>query len=105
VNLLDAVVPLLALGGTAIQAVQSLRQLKEVDPEAHRAFVAVDDLKIEYSLAQHPVRWIQRRREMAELLRESPAEARLYKRVRLQLAAWLLLFVASVLAVVAAFLD
>ena len=44
----DFVVPILALGGTAIRAIQSLRQLEEVDPEAHRAFVAVDDLKIEY---------------------------------------------------------
>lgn len=102
-NLLDIVVPILALGGTSIQAIQSLRQLKEVDPEAHRAFVAVDDLKIEYSLTRDPVRWYQRRRQMAQLLRESPAEAKLYKRVQLQLLAWVLLFFASALAVVAAF--
>ena len=104
-NLLDFVVPILTLGGTAIQAIQSLRQLKELDPEAHRAFVAVDDLKIEYSLARDPARWYQRRHQMAQLLRESPVEARLYKRVQLQLLAWLLLFLASVLAVVAAFLG
>jgi len=84
---------------------QSLRQLKEVDPEAHRAFVAVDDLKIEYSLTRDPVRWYQRRRQMAQLLRESPAEAKLYKRVQLQLLAWVLLFFASALAVVAAILG
>lgn len=103
VNLLDAVVPLLALGGTSIQAYQGLRQLKEVDPEAHRAFVAIDDLKIEYAMTRHPVRWYERRREMAQLLRESPAEAKLYKRVRLQLVSWMLLFFASVVSVITAF--
>lgn len=100
--LLDVLVPTLALVGTGIQGVQSLRQLKEVDPDGHRAFVAIDDLKIEYRLTRHPVRWNQRRREMAQLLRESPVEAKLYKRVRLQLAAWGLLFLASALAVIAA---
>ena len=102
-NLLDAVVPILALGGTSIQAYQSLRQLKEVDPEAQRAFVAIDDLKIEYAMTKNPVRWYERRREMAQLLRESPAEAKLYKRVRLQLVAWMLLFFASVFSVIGAF--
>jgi len=42
---------------------------------------------------------------MAQLLRESPAEAKLYKRVQLQLLAWVLLFFASALAVVAAILG
>jgi hypothetical protein len=65
----------------------------------------VDDLKIEYALTRHPVRWNERRREMAQLLRESPAEAKLYKRVRSQLVAWLMLFFAAVLAVVAAFMG
>lgn len=103
-TLLDVVVPILALIGTGIQAVQSLRQLKEVDPEGHRAFVAIDDLKVEYSVTRHPVRWYARRQEMAQLLRESPREAQLYKRVRLQLAGWGLLVLASALAVVAVFL-
>ncbi|MGB4916143.1 MAG: hypothetical protein WBO89_00335 [Propionicimonas sp.] len=51
------------------------------------------------------MRWNERRREMAQLLRESPAEAKLYKRVRSQLVAWLMLFFAAVLAVVAAFMG
>mgnify|MGYP000857349893 CR=1 FL=1 len=101
-NLLGTLVPIVALAGTGIQAIQSLRHLKEVDPEGHRAFVVIDDLKIEYPLSRHPVRWYRRRREMAQLLRESPAEAKLYKRVRLQLAGWGLLVLASVLAVIAA---
>ncbi len=105
VMLLDAAVPMLAMIGTGIQAVQSLRQLKEVDPEGQRAFVAIDDLKVEYPFARHPVRWYERRREMAQLLKESPHEAKLYKRVRLQLAGWGLLVLASALAVVAAFLS
>lgn len=105
VSLLDAVVPILALAGTGIQALQSLRQLKEVDPEGHRAFVTIDDLKIEYHFTRHPLRWYQRRQEMAQLLRESPGEAKLYKRVRLQLAAWGLLVFASALAVGAAFVG
>lgn len=104
-NLLNTLVPIVALGGTAIRAIQSLSQLKEVDREGHRAFVAIDDLKIEYPFGRHPVRWYQRRREMVQLLRESPAEAKLYKRVRLQLAGWGLLVLASALAVLAAFIG
>lgn len=100
-NLLNTLVPIVTVVGTGIQAIQSLRHLKDVDPEGHRAFVAIDDLKIEYPFSRHPVRWYRRRGEMAQLLRESPAEAKLYKRVRLQLAGWMLLVVASALGVVA----
>lgn len=100
-NPLDIVVPTLALVGTGIQAAQSLRQIKDVDPEGHQAFVVVDNLKIEYPVTRHPLRWYQRQREITQLLRESPAEAKLYKRVRMQLAAWALLFLASAFAVVA----
>lgn len=76
--------------------------MKEVDPEGHRAFVTIDDLKIEYSFSRHPIRWYERRREMVQLLQDSPHEARLYKRVRLQLAGWGVLLLASALSVVTA---
>ena len=91
-----------ALLGTGSQAYVSARQLKEFDPEAHRVFVAVDDLKTEFSSLRHPVRRSRRRREVQQLLRESPQEARLYRRVLWQIGSWTLLTMASLLAVVTA---
>jgi len=91
-----------ALLGTGSQAYVSLRQLKEFDPEAHRAFVAVDDLKTEFAALRHPVRWSRRRREMQQLLKESPQEARLHHRVQWQIGSWTLLTVASAFAVITA---
>ena len=91
-----------ALLGTGSQAYVSLRQLKEFDPAAHRVFVAVDDLKAEFSSLRHPASWSRRRREVQQLLKESPQEARLYHRVLLQIGSWTLLTVASLLAVITA---
>lgn len=102
---MNAAVSVLAFAGTGIQALQSLRQLKDVDPEGHQAFVAIDDLKVEFAPTRHPIRWCRRRREMRQLLRESPQEARLYNRVRLQLIGWLLLASASFLAVIVALIE
>ena len=104
-NLLNVLVSGLALAGTGIQAYQSLRQLRDIDPEGHRAFVAVDDLRIEYPITRHPILWQRRRREMDALLRDSPTEARLYQRVRLQIWGWMLLAGASILGVIAALLS
>jgi hypothetical protein len=102
VIILSVAVASLALAGTGIQAYQSLRNLKDVDPEGHRAFVTIDDLKIEHRFMRHPILWCRRTREMQALLRESPEETRLYRRVWLQLWGWLLLAGASILGLVAA---
>lgn len=91
-----------ALLGTGSQAYVSLRQLKEFDPAAHRAFVAVDHLKAEFSSVRHPARWSHQRREVQQLLKESPQEARLYHRVQWQIGSWTLLSMASLLAVITA---
>lgn len=104
-HLLNTAVAALVLIGTGLQAYVSLRQVKENDPDGHRAFVTVDDLKAEFTPARHPVRWMQRRREVSLLLRESPEEARLYKRVWLQMASWLLLTVAAAFAVLISLLS
>lgn len=93
---------LFALLGTTSQAVVGLKQLKEADPEGHRAFVAVDDLSTEFAALRHPVKWSGRRREMKQLLAESPEEARLYRRVLTQIWGWVLLAVASMFALIAA---
>lgn len=63
---------LLALLGTTSQAIVSVKQLKELDPEAHHAVVAVDDLGTEFGALCHPVKWSRRRREIRQLLAESP---------------------------------
>jgi hypothetical protein len=89
-----------ALLGTGLQGYVSLKQLKELDPEGHRAFVAVDDLKTEFTFTRHPVRWFQRRGEMRAMMKDSPREALLYRRVQWQIVAWALLAVASAFAVI-----
>lgn len=94
-----------ALLGTAIQAFASLKQLKEVDPDGHRAFIAVDDLSTEFHAVLHPVRGLRRHKEVRQLLRESPEEARLYRRVKFQIWAWVLLSVASAFALLTAALG
>lgn len=96
-----AIAAAFALVGTAIQAFSSLKQLREADPEGHRAFVAVDGLSTEFRASRHPLRWWRRRNEMRELLLESPEEARLYKRVQMQIWAWVLLMVAAGFALTA----
>jgi len=93
---------LFALLGTGLQGYASLKQLKELDPEGHRAFVAVDDLKTEFLFWRHPIRWFRRRREMRAMMKDSPREALLYRRVLRQIAAWALLTVASAFAVITA---
>ena len=98
---IGAIAAAFALVGTAMQAFSSLKQLREVDPEGHRAFVAVDGLSTEFRASRHPLRWWRRRNEMRGLLVESPEEARLYRRVRLQIWAWVFLMVASGLALAA----
>jgi hypothetical protein len=96
------VAAIFAFLGTGGQAYASVRQLKEVDPEAHRAFVAVDDFKEEFSPLRHPVRRSQRRREVKLLLKDSPEEARLYRKVMWQVGSWSLLTVASLFSIVVA---
>lgn len=93
---------LFALLGTAIQAFVSLKQLGEVDPEGHGAYVAVDKLSTEFNAVRHPVKWSRRRGEVRQLLAESPEEARLYRRVQTQIGGWALLTVASGFALAAA---
>ena len=96
-----AIAAAFALVGTAIQAFSSLKQLREADPEGQRAFVAVDGLSTEFRASRHPLRWWRRRNEMRELLLESPEEARLYRRVQMQIWAWVLLMVAAGFALTA----
>ena len=88
--------------GTGGQAYASVRQLKEFDPEAHRVFVAVDDLNNEFSSLRHPFRRSLRRREVRQLLKDSPEEARLYRKVMWQIGSWSLLTVASLFSIVVA---
>lgn len=96
------VAAMFALAGTVIQGLGSLRQLKDLDPDGHRAFVAVDDLNTEFSALRHPARWLQRRREMKQLLAESPEEAALARRFAMQIWGWVSLGLASVFALVVA---
>lgn len=93
---------LFALSGTVIQGLGSLRQLKDLDPEGHRAFVAVDHLSTEFPALRHPIRWLRRRREMKQLLAESPEEAALAHRFAMQIWGWVNLGLASVFALVVA---
>ena len=88
--------------GTGGQAYASVRQLKEFDPDAHRVFVAVDDLNNEFSALRQPVRRSLQRRDVRQLLKDSPDEARLYRKVMWQLGSWSLLTVASLFSIVAA---
>jgi len=85
--------------GTAGQAYASIRQLKEFDPEAHRAYVAIEDLNNEFT-SWHPVRRARRRKEVKQLLKDSPKEARLYRKVLGQIGSWSLLSVASFFMIV-----
>ncbi len=99
IEIFETLAAIFALLGTGVQGYVSLKQLKELDPEGHGAFIAVDDLKTEFRFWRHPIRWFERRRTMHAMMKESPREALLYRRVQWQIGAWALLVVASAFAV------
>ena len=103
-GILKLVVALLALVGTVVQAYQSLRSLRVMDPEAHAAFNTVDDMRLEVPWWR-PVRRRSHRSIVNELMKDSPEEARLYRRIRAQLVGWYLLVLASLGAVAVAGLE
>lgn len=81
---------LFALAGTLVQAYQSAKQIRNVDPSGHKSFVAIDDLANEFSMSRHPLQWARRRREVRLLKQESPAEAREHSRIWWHLMSWVL---------------
>lgn len=100
--LIPLLVAALALAGISLQALDNLSRLKELDPEGTSSFKTVDGLKTEYRLSRNPVRWVRRQSEVRQLLKESPLEAGLYKRVRRQLLSWVLLWIAALMVVITA---
>ncbi|WP_122261688.1 hypothetical protein [Ornithinimicrobium cerasi] len=88
-----------AFGGTLMQAYVNLSRLKELDPEGTKSFNTVDGFRTEYRPSRNPIRWAKSQSVLRQLLAESPAEAELYNRVRLQLWSWVLLVLASAAAV------
>jgi len=98
---LQVMTALLALAGTLVQAYQSAKQIRNVDPSGHKSFVAIDDLASEFRMTRHPLQWARQRRELRRLKQESPAEAREHSRVWWQLMSWVLLVVASAFGLLA----
>lgn len=92
---------LFALAGTLVQAYQSAKQIRNVDPSGHRSFVAIDDLANDYRMICHPVLWARRWREVQRLKQESPVEAQEHSRIWWQLMSWVLLVLASIFGLVA----
>lgn len=104
-HLVPLLASLLAFGGTLTQTCVNLSRLKELDPDGTKSFNVVDSLKTEYRPSRNPVRWARTQRVLRQLLTESPAEAKLYNRIRLQLWSWLLLVFASAAAALTTFVG
>lgn len=94
-KMLQIMTALFALFGTVVQAYQSLRQIKVVDPSGHRSFEAIDHLSTEFKATRHPLLWARRKQEVRLLKSESPLEAQEHRRIWWQLMSWVLLAVAS----------
>lgn len=90
----------LALVGTVRQALTSLRDLSELDPEAPSAF-ALRDLQDAKPSWFHPLRRREHHRILQALKHESPAEARAYQRIYGAVLNWSFLAASSLLAGIA----
>lgn len=86
---------LLWLIGTTWQALLSLRDLRRTERDAVAAHNSVEDLLHEVKWWRHPAEYRRHRREVRDLLRESPDELHAWERVRRQIVAWSVLVVAS----------
>ena len=89
---------LLALVGTAMQAVSSLRELAQSDPEIASA-LAIDALHREVP-RWRVLSFRRHRRLVAELKKQSPREVAAYRRVWSAVYSWAFLCTASLLLVV-----
>ncbi|KQY21206.1 hypothetical protein ASD16_17925 [Cellulomonas sp. Root485] len=99
-NLLAA---LMALIGTVMQALASLREMHEHDPGIVSA-TAVESMKREVAWWR-PLHRRDHRRIVSALMRESPAEAAAYRRMWRVVWAWALLSAAAGLALIGAALT
>ena len=103
--MLQILTALFALVGTAVQAYQSVRQIKTVDPSGHRSFEDIDHLSTEFKATRNPLLWARRKRDMRLLKLESPVEAQQHRRIWWQLMSWVLLACASGFGLCAAVLG
>ena len=103
--MLQIMTALFALVGTAVQAYQSVRQIKAVDPSGHRSFEAIDHLSTEFKATRQPFLWARRKQEVRVLKSESPVETQEHRRIWWQLMSWVLLACASAFGLCAAVLG
>lgn len=92
-----------ALLATVAQAVMAMRAWQEGDPLAPSAVTAMD-MKREVT-RWRPVRRWRHRKVVRRVLRESPGEARAYRRLAWTLWSWSLLAAASALALIGHLVD
>lgn len=88
---------IMALVGTGIQAYWRLRTIRDVERDISKHFVTVREL-IEEVAWWRPVQRFRRKREVLKVLSERPEELLMYQRVYWELVGWVLLVVASLLA-------
>jgi hypothetical protein len=99
---LQLLIALAALLGTGLQMIEAMLTAKQHD--AVHAFRAVDDLLEEIPL-HRPLKRRQQRREVRQLLRDSPREAADYRRMTRIVWSWTLLTCAAGAAVVQSIID
>lgn len=92
--MLSVLIAAAALAGTLLQVVLSLQQLATQEREAAKTYNIIDGWRREVP-ARRPLRRLRQQRQVKQVFRENPDESAMYWRVRLTLAAWLLLLVAS----------